>query len=81
MFVDALFLESVQLEEIGQPKHVLHQVDVLALLVLVARSPKHFVGVHEIQYDSKGLGCRPQRQQDSDLLRIVYALDDVSELL
>lgn len=71
----------MQLEEIGEPQHVLHQVNVLALLLSVAACPEHLVGVYEVEHYSEGSCGRPEGQQDADLLSVVDAVDDVSELL
>ena len=49
VLVDAHSLQVVELEEVSQPQHVLHQVYVLALLVFVTAGPKHFSRVDVIE--------------------------------
>lgn len=80
MLIYALLLKPMKLEEVSKPKHILHQVDVFALLLFVATCPKHLIGVHEIENYSEGLRSRPEWQQDTDLLSVIDAFDDVTEL-
>lgn len=59
VFVDAKLLQTMQLEEVCQPQHVLHKIDIRALLVLVAARPKHFSGVDKVKDNPKCLRSGP----------------------
>jgi len=81
VLVDALLLELVELEKVSEPEDVLHEVNVFAFLFFVSTCPKHFICVHKVKYDSEGLGCGPEREQNPYLLGVVDAVHDVPELL
>lgn len=81
MPIDALLLQAMQLEEVCEPEHILHQIDVFTLLLAVTRRPKHFIRVHKVEYDAERARRRPQRQQNPNLLSFLDAGDDFTELL
>lgn len=71
----------MELEEVGQPEYVLHQVNIIALLFLIPARPKHLVRVHKVEDDSESLRSGPKWEEDTDLLGVVDAFDDIAELL
>lgn len=70
----------MQLEEVGQPEDILHQVHVFAFALRVSRGPEHIVAVDEVEHDLERLCHRPERQQNAYLLALLDLGDDVAEL-